>query len=65
MITLTLNEAAHVVDCIEQYGKDAAPHAKAFFLAKERQYIAERNRREALHETDSDAMIAEGYHNGG
>jgi hypothetical protein len=65
MITLTLKEAASVVACIEQYGKDAAPHAKAFFAAKERQYIAERNRREALQETDSDAMIAEGYHNGG
>jgi hypothetical protein len=65
MITLTLKEAASVVACIEQYGKDAAPHAKAFFAAKERQYIAERNRREAVQETDSDAMIAEGYHNGG
>jgi hypothetical protein len=65
MITLNLKEAASVVACIEQYGKDAAPHAKAFFAAKERQYIAERNRREAVQETDSDAMIAEGYHNGG
>jgi hypothetical protein len=61
MITLNLNEAARVVACIEQYGKDAAPHAKAFFAAKERQYIAERNQREAVQETDSDALITEGY----
>jgi hypothetical protein len=65
MITLTLKEAASVVDCIEQYGKDAAPHAKAFFAAKERQYIAERNRREAMQETDIDAMLAERHNNGG
>jgi hypothetical protein len=61
MITLTLKEAASVVACIEQYGKDAAPHAKAFFTAKERQYIAERNQREAMQKTDRDALIAEGY----
>jgi hypothetical protein len=65
VITLTLKEAASVVACIEQYGKDAAPHAKAFFAAKERQYIAERNQREALPETDIDAMLAEGYRDRG
>jgi hypothetical protein len=65
MITLTLKEAASVVACIEQYGKDAAPHAKAFFTAKERQYIAERNQREAMQKTDRDALIAEEYHDRG
>jgi hypothetical protein len=44
VITLTLNEAATVVACIEQYGKDAVPHVKAYFVAKERQDKAERDR---------------------
>lgn len=61
MITLTLNEAKGVVDCIELYGKDAGIHVKAYFAAKERQCIAERNQREAMQKTDSDARIAEGY----
>jgi hypothetical protein len=64
VITLTLNEAASVVACIEQYGKDAAPHVKAYFVAKERQHIAERNKREAAQETDSGAMIEGSYRNG-
>jgi hypothetical protein len=65
VINLTLNEATGVVDCIELYGKDAALHVKAYFAAKERQYIAERNQREAMQKTDSDALIAEGYQDRG
>jgi hypothetical protein len=64
MITLTLNEAKGVIDCIELYGKNAGPHVKAFFAAKERQGKAERNKSEALQETDSGAMIADSYRNG-
>jgi hypothetical protein len=64
MITLNLQEAAQLVACIEQYGNDAAPYVKAFFVTKEKQYLAERNKREASQETDSSAMIADSYLNG-
>jgi hypothetical protein len=57
VITLTLIKAANVVACIEQYGKDAAPHVKAYFVAKERQD----KMREAAQEADSGAMIEDNY----
>jgi hypothetical protein len=64
MITLIPGEYRTLLTLVEQQGKDAAPKIRAFFDAKEREYIAHRNRREAKGEIDSGKMIGDSYLNG-